>query len=193
CGAAGSEVIETSGSVVEAIATTVETQDPVAVIEIPEPRALGVERVVVLVDIADPGNLGTLIRSAAALGWQVALLGGADPWSPKVLRSAAGAHFIQTPAQVADIAEVAARGLTMIATIVAGGRAPDDIESETPIALLIGNEAHGLPSEMVSACDLRMTIPMTGGTESLNAAVSGAIAMYALATESRDGQATRNP
>ncbi|MFV9672052.1 MAG: TrmH family RNA methyltransferase [Acidimicrobiia bacterium] len=178
CSAAGSEVIETSRMVLEAIATTVEPQDPVAVIGIPEPRPLGVERVVVLVEIADPGNLGTLIRSAAALGWQVALLGGVDPWSPKVLRSGAGAHFTQVPARIGDFSEIASLGFTTIATIVDGGRAPNNIESESPLALLIGNEAHGLPAEMVSACDLTMTIPMTGETESLNAAVSGAIAMY---------------
>ncbi|MCJ7780307.1 MAG: hypothetical protein MUQ27_05730, partial [Acidimicrobiia bacterium] len=90
CEAAGTEVVDTSRTVLESIATTVEPQDPVAVIGVPEARLLDARRTVVLVEIADPGNLGTLIRSAAALGWQVALLGGADPWSPKVLRAGAG-------------------------------------------------------------------------------------------------------
>jgi len=180
CSAAGSGVIETSRIVLETIATTVEPQDPVAVIEIPEPRALGVERVVVLVEIADPGNLGTLIRSAAALGWQVALLGGADPWNPKALRAGAGAHFFQTPVRVAELSEVVALGFTTVATIVSGGRPPRDVEADSPIALLIGSEAHGLPADMVTDCDVAMTIPMSGRAESLNAAASGAIAMYAL-------------
>ena len=180
CEAEGSEVIETSRTVLETIATTIEPQDPVAVINVPEPGRLEPDRVVVLVEIADPGNLGTLIRSAAALGWQVALLGGADPWSPKVIRSAAGAHFTQAPVRIADISEVANLGLATVATVVAGGQAPDDIASRSPVALLVGNEAHGLPADMVAACDTAMTIPMTGKTESLNAASSGAIAMYAL-------------
>ncbi len=180
CSAAGSEMIETSRVVLETIATTVEPQDPVAVIEIPEPRALGVDRVVVLVEIADPGNLGTLIRSAAALGWQVALLGGADPWSPKVLRSAAGAHFIRTPVQITDLSEITALGFSQVATTVSGGRPPSDIAADAPVALLIGSESHGLSVEMIERCHSTMTIPMSGKTESLNVAVAGSIAMYAL-------------
>jgi len=185
CEAAGTEVIETNRMVLETIGTTVEPQDPIAVIEVPEVQPLRAERVVVLVEIADPGNLGTLIRSAAALGWQVALIGGADPWNPKVLRSGAGAHFAQVPVRVPDLSEIAALGFTTVATIIAGGLPPDEIGSGSSLALLIGNEAHGLPAEMVYACDLTMTIPMTGKTESLNAAVSGAIAMYAVAPEPR--------
>ena len=185
CEAAGSEVVEVSRMVLETIATTVEPQDPVAVIEVPESKPLEGERAVVLVEIADPGNLGTLIRSAAALGWQVALIGGADPWNPKVLRSGAGAHFAQVPVRVPDLSEITELGFTTVATIISGGQPPDEIDSDSPLALLIGNEAHGLPEEMVSACDLTMTIPMTGKTESLNAAVSGAIAMYAVAPEPR--------
>lgn len=180
CEAAGTEVIETNRMVLETIGTTVEPQDPVAVIEVPEAQPLGTGRVVVLVEIADPGNVGTLIRSAAALGWSVSLLGGADPWNPKVLRSAAGAHFLQTPSRIEDLSEIAALELTTVATIVEGGQAPSDIETESPIALLIGSESHGLAAEMVELCDRAMTIPMSTDSESFNAAAAGAIAMYAL-------------
>ena len=180
CEGAGTDVVEVSRMVLETISTTVEPQDPVAVIEVPEARPLGLERVVVLVDIADPGNLGTLIRSACALGWRVALLGGADPWNPKVLRSGAGTHFAQSPVRISDLSEIDAVGFTTVATIVTGGSAPEDVASESPIALLIGSEAHGLPSSMVDRCAATMTIPMSGKAESLNAAASGAIAMYAL-------------
>ncbi|MEA2024881.1 MAG: RNA methyltransferase [Actinomycetota bacterium] len=180
CDAAGSEVIEVSRIVLETVATTVEPQDPVAVIEVPAGTSLGPERVVVLVDIADPGNLGTLIRSAAALGWQVALLGGADPWNPKVLRSAAGSHFTRVPVRIADLSELAALGHATVATVVEGGQEPSAVEIDAPIALLVGSESHGLPSEMVNQCDVTMTIPMSADSESLNAAVAGSIAMYAL-------------
>jgi len=180
CKAAGSEVVEVSRMVLETIATTVEPQDPVAVIDVPKSKPLEGERVVVLVEIADPGNLGTLIRSAAALGWQVALVGGADPWNPKVLRSGAGAHFAQVPVTIDGLSEIAELGFTTMATIISGGRVPGEITSDTPIALLIGSESHGLCSEMVQRCDQAMTIPMSANSESLNAAVAGAIAMYAL-------------
>ncbi len=180
CEAAGTEVVDTSRTVLESIATTVEPQDPVAVIEVPEARLLDARRIVVLVEIADPGNLGTLIRSAAALGWQVALLGGADPWSPKVLRAGAGAHFAETPVRITDLSEVTAVGFATVATIVSGGIAPETVESESPIALFIGSESHGLPARVIDACEQVVTIPTTGIVESMNAAVAGAIAMYAV-------------
>lgn len=180
CEAAGTEVVDTSRTVLESIATTVEPQDPVAVIEVPEARLLDARRTVVLAEIADPGNLGNLIRSAAALGWQVALLGGADPWSPKVLRAGAGAHFAETPVRITDLSEVTAVGFATVATVVSGGIAPETVESESPIALFIGSESHGLPAHVIDACEQVVTIPTTGIVESMNAAVAGAIAMYAV-------------
>jgi TrmH family RNA methyltransferase len=180
CEAAGTEAVDTSRTVLQSIATTVEPQDPVAVIEVPEARPLDARRVVVLVEIADPGNLGTLIRSAAALGWQVALLGGADPWSPKVLRAGAGAHFAETPVRITDLSEVTAVGFATVATVVSGGIAPEGIAADRPVALIIGSESHGLPAEMVDRCDQAMTIRMSAEVESLNAAVAGSIAMYEL-------------
>ncbi len=193
CEAAGSEVIETSRTVLETIGTTVEPQDPVAVIEVPQARSLDAQRVVVLVEIADPGNLGTLIRSAAALGWQVTLLGGADPWNPKVLRAGAGAHFAQTPIRVSDLSEITVLGFSTVATVVSGGRAPEQITTDTPIALVIGSESHGLVPEIIDRCDQVVTIPMSAGSESLNAAVAGSIAMYAVSPEPRTGRPKMNP
>ena len=93
CEAAGSTIVEVSGPVLEAISTTMEPQDPVGVLAIPELDGLETRGTVVAVEIGDPGNVGTLIRSAGALGWQIALIGGADPWSPKVLRASAGVQL----------------------------------------------------------------------------------------------------
>ena len=193
CAAAGAEVVETSDRVLDAISTTGAPQDPVAVVEIPEPVELEIRRTVVLVDVADPGNLGTLIRTAAALDWQVALLRGTDAWSPKVLRSGAGAHFARTPIRITDLAVITAvtSGFRTVATVVSGGLAPADITADRPIALLIGSESHGLARVLADDCDQTMTIPMSRATESLNAAVAGGIAMYALSrtvsTDSFDG------
>lgn len=180
CEAAGSTVIEVSPPVLEAISTTVEPQDPVGVVAIPEQRDLLVTRTVVAVEISDPGNVGTLIRSAGALGWQIALIGGADPWSPKVLRASAGVQFSHPAVSVQGLETLIDLGLTPIAAAVSGGAAPEAIEADRPIALLVGNEARGLDDSVVDRCAASVTIPMPGDVESLNAGVAGAIAMYAL-------------
>lgn len=180
CEAAGSQVFEVSRSVIEALSTTVEPQNMVAIVVIPEPRPLKRLQTVVAVGISDPGNTGSLIRTAAALGWQSALLAGADPWSPKVLRASAGTQFSHPAVSVQSIDELTAAGLAPVASIVRGGLTPADVVLQRPLALLIGNEAHGLPDELVAQCDVAITIPMPGEAESLNAAVAGAIAMYAL-------------
>jgi TrmH family RNA methyltransferase len=180
CEAAGSTIVEVSGPVLEAISTTVEPQDPVGVLAIPELDGLETRRTVVAVEIGDPGNVGTLIRSAGALGWQIALIGGADPWSPKVLRASAGVQLSHPAVAIDELEQLVTIGLDPIATIVSGGIDPGSLEVDNPIALLIGNETHGLPTTLVEHCVASLTIPIAAGVESLNAAVAGALAMYAL-------------
>jgi TrmH family RNA methyltransferase len=166
--------------VIEALSTTIEPQDVVAIVAIPEAKPLERRKTVVAVGISDPGNTGSLIRTAAALGWQSALLDGVDPWSPKVLRASAGTQFSHPAVRVRSIDDLIAAGLAPAATIVRGGLHPRDVALPKPVALLIGNEAHGLADELVARCEIEVTIPMRGDAESLNAAVAGAIAMYAL-------------
>jgi len=132
------------------------------------------------VEIGDPGNVGTLIRSAGALGWQIALIGGADPWSPKVLRASAGVQLSHPAVAIDELERLVTIGLDPIATIVSGGIDPGSLEVDNPIALLVGNETHGLPTTLVEHCVASLTIPIAAGVESLNAAVAGALAMYAL-------------
>lgn len=180
CAVAGSEVFEVSRPVIEALSTTIEPQDYVGVIPIPKPPTLQARRTVVGVGISDPGNAGTLIRTAAALGWQMAFLDGVDPWSPKVLRSSAGTQLSHPAVRVESIETLMAAGMTVVATTVAGGLPPERLSTTKPLALLIGSEAHGLPEDLAAACEVSVTIPMPGETESLNAAVAGAIAMYSL-------------
>ena len=186
CEAAGSLITEVSTRVLEAISTTVEPQDPVGVISIPEPHGLEVRRTVVAVEISDPGNVGTLIRSAGALGWQVALIGGADPWSPKVLRASAGVQLSHPAVTVQELEQLVGVGLHPVAAAVSGGIDPESLETDRPIALLIGNEAHGLPDSVVDQCAASVTIPMPGDVESLNAGIAGAVAMYALGRSTPD-------
>lgn len=135
----------------------------------------------VLGEIADPGNLGTLIRSAAAFGVaQVVVLGGADPWGHKAVQASAGAlaavaiHALPPDGGLAPLA-----GAPRAALVVAGGVDPAALPAG-PRWLVVGSEAHGLRPEWLSACEERLTLPMNGRVESLNAAIAGAIACYVL-------------
>jgi TrmH family RNA methyltransferase len=136
---------------------------------------------VVLWEIADPGNAGTVVRTAAAFGFQVvATVGSADLWSPKVLRAGVGGHF-HTPivdSVEASLAALARADLVPLATAADGvdvGKV--DLADESPIALIIGNEANGLPDTVMERA-ATIAIPMPGGSESLNAAVAAGVLMY---------------
>jgi len=181
--AVGADVIEVTDNVLEAIAPTEAPRGPIAVIAVPDAVPLVAVPTVVLWGVATPGNVGTLIRTAAAFGWNVAMHGGADPWSPKVLRAGAGAHFAVPISEADDTGALREAGLTPVATISTGGALPAAIDTSIPVALLIGSEAHGLPEAVVDACEAALTIPIQG-QESLNAAVAGSIAMYELSRES---------
>jgi TrmH family RNA methyltransferase len=180
--ALGVRILVTTDDVLRSISTTQHPRGPVAVVRTPVPDPLRAARTVVLWEVADPGNCGTLIRTAAALGWTVAFVGGVDPWNPKVLRAGAGGHFATRLSRLDDepIAELRDAGLTPIAAVVEGGVSPEEIVSELPIALIIGNEANGLSREVAAACDGVLSLAMPGGSESLNASVAGSIAMYVL-------------
>jgi TrmH family RNA methyltransferase len=180
CAAIGTEPIVVSSDVLASVADTRTPRSPVVVIPIPEWGQLRLHNTLVLVDIQDPGNVGTMIRSAAAMGWDVAVAGRtASIWSPKTIRSSAGTHVHTRMITMDDpVNEAGSAGLTTAATVVAGGAAPQ--HQATPIALFIGSEAHGLSQETVQDCDLQITLAMPGGTESLNAAIAASITMYTL-------------
>lgn len=172
----------------EVLATASDTQtpqSPVAVIDIPRAGQLRLHNTLILIDIQDPGNVGTMIRTAAALHWDVGVSGAtADVWAPKTIRSGAGAH---AHARLVDVdtpfAMPTELGLATIATVVSGGVTPH--VQEWPVALLVGSEAHGLPVDLIERAQRRITIPMRLGTESLNAAAAAAIAMYAMSEPAR--------
>jgi len=183
CRAVGIDPVLVSDEVLASASDTRTPRSPVAVVTIPDTGELRAHNTLVLVEIADPGNVGTMIRTAAALGWDVAVSGGtAEVWSPKTIRSGAGMHIhIHLVALDEPVPALAAVGLTSVATVVSGGEPPQS--HPKPIAVLIGSEAHGLPTEIVDECDERVTIQMPGPTESLNAAIAAAIAMYSFCGE----------
>lgn len=162
--------------VLQRLSGTETPRGPVAVIR--TPTAGPVERDAVVIDVSDPGNAGTIVRTAAAFGLDVVASGDAtDLWSPKALRAGAGAHFHTcVGSQAPD---------STIATVVAGGEPPwqlsDVLDPERTWGLLVGSEAHGLDSAAIATADVRVTIPMPGETESLNAAVAAGIVMYEMA------------
>ena len=141
--------------------------------------------VVVLVEPSDPGNLGTVVRTAEAAGAAGVVVAGraVDPTSPKVVRSSAGA-LLRLPVLVegdveAALKAVAGTGRPLVATVVdAGNAASYDAVDLSRAALVLGNEAHGLAGDVVARCDGAVTIPLAGPTESLNLAAAAAVLCF---------------
>lgn len=184
-------VIEERG--LRRLSTTEHPQSPVAVMVMPPAGPPSGGHLLVAWGVSDPGNVGTLIRCAAAFGMGFAAgPGTADPWAPKVLRSAAGGHFRAGAARVSTLDELRAGGRLLVATVAREGMAPASLPA-VPLAILVGEEARGLAAEVVGACDLAVTIPMPGGTESLNAGVAGAILAYEVAGRRAGGSASASP
>ena len=183
CETAGWDLSAVTPEVMDELAASMNPRGPVAVISVPPPPPLETTDSVVLWDIADPGNAGTIIRTAGAFGFQViATANTVDLWSPKVIRSAVGGHFRSPPIEgvAPDPRVLIAAGLEPIAA--AAGEAESvaaAMRSTSSVALLIGNEAHGIPESVVDSPGVgAFSIPMPGGAESLNAAVAAGIAMY---------------
>jgi RNA methyltransferase, TrmH family len=123
--------------------------------------------------VADPGNVGTLIRSADAFGASIALsVGCADPTGSKALRGSAGAIF-RIPIGRFD----EAAGLR-VALVAHGGEPIDRVELPEPTIFVLGAEREGVPEQLVAACDAVASIPLADSAESLNVAAAGAIALY---------------
>ena len=175
----------------KALSDTVTPAGLVAVCEMPAIRLeevlAGSPRLIaVAVEISEPGNAGTLIRIADAMGARGVILGGhsVDPYNGKCLRASAGSMFsipvVAAPDTLAAVSALHAAGLQVLATTVEGETRLDqagDLLGE-PTAWLFGPESHGLPSEIAGAADRHVRIPMSGGAESLNVAAAAAICLY---------------
>jgi RNA methyltransferase, TrmH family len=143
--------------------------------------------VVVLADVADPGNAGTLVRTAEATGASAVVFAGTtvDPLSPKVLRAAAGSAF-RVPlvsASERDIERLREQGFTLVGTVPSGGIDYSATTFAVDTALLLGSEAHGLAPSLLDRLDQRLTIPMAGAVESLNVAVAGSLVCFEYARQ----------
>ncbi len=156
-----------------------------AVVPTPRPApSAGGDFCVLLDDLQDPGNVGSILRSAAAAGVTHAFLSPrcAFAWSPKVLRAGMGAHFhleihedVDLPAWAASFR---ARGGLVVATVRDGGESLYTAAMKKPLALAFGNEGAGLSPPLLAEAGAKVTIPMPGGMESLNAAAAAAVTLF---------------
>lgn len=147
--------------------------------------ALGA-RVLLLEDVQDPGNVGTLLRTLDAAGFTGCILtpGCADPYGDKALRATMGSVFrvpmARVPSAGAAVSTLAASGFASYAAVLDGAPYYQRGPAEQKLCLLIGNEGAGLRPDTAQACTRRVRLPMRGGAESLNAAIAGAVLMYDL-------------
>ncbi len=180
---AGAPATAVSHSVLRRLAGTDHPRGPVAVVDVPSPDEQVAVDTVVLWEVAEPGNAGAIVRTAAGLGYAVATVPGTtDLWAPKTIRAAAATQFGTRIAILGgDSLDLLRRtGLHTVATVATGGIEPAEMGHDGPVAIIVGNEAHGLPAGVAARADSRVTIPLQGGVESLNVAVAAALVMYAL-------------
>ena len=185
----GAEVFETDAGLLEQLSPAKTSQGVLALAELPKctwERLLDCRRIVVLEGVQDPGNVGTLLRSARAFGFQGALcLAGADPFNARAVRSAAGAVFAlpilrlaSVPAPDGWLAPLRRAGFALITAAAHGGTSLPRAVFPRRAALLLGSEVGGVSAEASGAADLEVTIPLLGNCESLNVAAAGSVLMY---------------
>jgi len=176
------EPVIVSDNVMKKLSTRVTPSGIIAVFSYQRETAPELSSGPVLVGITDPGNMGTLFRSAVAFGSEtVVVVEGCDPYSPKVIQASAGA--------VAQINILNwswekliknKKEFNLCALVVKDGQSPEAFKAKKDLLLVIGNEAHGLSEEQIDDCDAQITLPMGEKSESLNAAIAGSIALYLL-------------
>ena len=190
-------VRELADGVLERVAPTTTPRPPLTVVEVPAvpDGALGAAGLAVVLDrLGDPGNLGTVLRSAEAAGADVVVLtpGSVDPFNPKVVRASAGALWY-VPVVTASLEEVAAAGLDLIGTSSHGapGRTVEahvDADLTGRVAIVLGNEAAGLPDawdDETGPIRRWVTIPHRGRAESLNVAMAATVLVFEAARQRR--------
>lgn len=178
----GIETTPASSQVMQVASDTQTPQGILAVFPIPEWEfPINPTYLLILDGVRDPGNLGTLLRTALAAGVETVILppGGVDVFSPKVVRSAMGAHFrLPVLSLEWETCRQKMGGLNVFLADSAGGQPYYKCQFKEPFVLIIGGEATGASSQAVKIATNRVHIPMVNKTESLNAAIAGAILMF---------------
>jgi TrmH family RNA methyltransferase len=189
----GGPVAHLAEGVVERVATTEHPQPNLGLFRMPTTHHdLAVDEFVVMADqLADPGNLGTLLRSAEASGAHAVVLtaGSVDPFNPKVVRASAGALF-HVPVVTAELDDLRDAGFRLIGSSSHEGRPHTEIDWSGRVALVLGNEARGLAPD--APVDEWVTIRHAGRAESLNVAMAGTVLCFEAARYRNDATLRRN-
>ena len=183
---------------VEIFASAVTTESPQGVAALVVPKSFSLDDalrgesplVVIAAGLQDPGNLGTLIRSAEAFGARgvIALPGTVSQWNAKAMRASSGSVFRLPMVAVAEdeaFSRLRSLGIRTLAAVAEQAASASESQLSGPIALMIGNEGRGLSPELLARADGRITIPCPGPVESLNAAIAGSILLYEASRQRR--------
>ena len=190
--ASGIPVLDLAPGVLERVSGTVTPQPVLAVaatVDVALDALAGASLVVVCVDVRDPGNLGTVLRSAEAsgVGGIICCNGSVDVYNPKTVRASAGSLFhtriVAEGEPVEVLGTLGGWGLRRLGTRPDGGVAYTRADLVAPTALVLGNEGHGLPSAVAGALDGWVTIPMAGRAESLNVGMAAAVLCFEAARQ----------
>lgn len=183
-GAEADEILIVNDAVMKKVSGMESPEGLVVEIEMPKPASLeGLKYILALDGVSDPGNVGTMLRSALALGWQGVFIldESCDPFNDKALRAARGATF-RLPLSWGSLEQlkslIKSNQLTHLVADI-NGKDLSKIAKNTPVLLVMGNEAHGPSKEVKDFCQA-VTIVMPGSMESLNVSVAAGIMMYAL-------------
>lgn len=195
------EVHPVQAGVLGQVLDTVTPQPVVAlvswpVVDRPVLAESGPSLVAVLAGVSDPGNVGTVVRTAAAAGASGVMLteGSADPFGPKAVRASAGAVLrlpIAESSREAALPTLAEVGVRLVVADAHGSVALDDADLTGDVAVVLGNETHGIPAGLAELPAVRVSIPMARGTESLNVAAAGAVILFEAARQRRMGGSPR--
>jgi len=189
-----SRVHELGPGVLERVAGTVTPQPVLAVLpylDVPLDEVLGASFLVVCVDVRDPGNAGTILRSAEASGADgvICCAGSVDVYNPKTVRASAGALFHVPVVAAGDagavLDRVGERETRRLSAVPHGGRTYTEADLRGRVAIVLGNEAVGLPAGVLPHVDELVTIPMAGRSESLNVGMAAAVLCFEVARQRR--------
>jgi RNA methyltransferase, TrmH family len=198
---AGVRVTDVSEQVLASLSDTTTPQGIVATVRLGahdvNEIASGADLLVLLADVRDPGNAGTLVRSAAASGADAIVFGrgSVDPWHPKTVRASAGALFHIAVVRGVSLEEAVdasrTNNLSVLAASAHSDRSYDQADLTRPTTLVLGNEAWGLPAEKSKLVDDSVGIPMELPVESLNVGVAGSIILFEAARQRRLSSAAK--
>lgn len=189
---AGARVHTLQRGLIDRVADTVTPQPLMAIapwVDVPLADVREADFLVVCVDVRDPGNAGTVLRSAGAAGASAVVFcdGSVDVFNPKTVRASAGSLFHVPVVNGGPVEDVLATlgdwGVRRLGTVARDGEPYDEADLTVPVALVLGNEAHGLPPGL--SLDGALTIPMAGSSESLNVGMAAAVLCFEIARQRR--------